>query len=667
MGIVSRFLQPVEKRTSYNDLLAALSLGQRSAAGVAVSEEGALTSTAVWACVKVLAESIAQLPLLTYRRLSTGGKERATEHPVYALLKDAPNPELTSFEFRSTLAAHVALWGNAYAEIVWDKRGYPGSLWPLLPGKMAVERRNGALSYTYELPDSRRVVLSGQQVLHVRGLSSNGIIGYSPVRQAMQAVGLSLAMEEYGARFFGNGARPGGVLSHPGRLSDEAHKRLRASFEEAHAGIENAHRLKILEEGMSYTAIGIPPDEAQFLESRKFQVGEIARIYRVPLHMVGDLERATFSNIEQQSLEFVQYTLMPWLTNFEQAYQRDLLTPRDRVNLDIEHLVDGLLRGDIKSRNEALAIQRQNGVITVNEWRAIENLNPVEGGDTRLEPLNMAVAGTTVARGNPHPTSPKLGEGLIEARMERRAEGDELVRARLGLVGAQVPLLVDIAERVTKRETNDVGRAVAKYLRRGSDVTGFLAWAREFYEGHREFIGRNFSPAFESISLLVLQAVAGELQRGVSDGEREAIREFVAEYLTAMGLRWTLSSEGQLVELAGETEADGLADAVDERLADWNETQPEKVGRREAAQSVNAIARAAYLAYGVTKLIWRTSGRESCPYCASLAGKVVGIEKPFVEAGDFQPEGAEAPMLIRRATFHPALHDGCDCVILAQG
>jgi len=660
MGIFRSFLQPTEKRAAYSDLLSALSLGQRSAAGVSVSEEGSLTSTAVWACVKVLAESIAQLPLITYRRVDNGGKTRATDHPVYGLLKDSPNPELTSFEFRSTIAAHVATWGNGFAEIVWGKRGYPEALWPLLPGKMEnIERRNGTLFYTYRLPDNSTKILSGQQVLHVRGLSGNGLWGYSPVRQAMQAVGLSLALEEYGARFFGNGARPGGVLSHPGRLSDEAQKRLKASFNEAHEGLANSHRLKILEEGMSYTAIGIPPEEAQFLQARQFQIAEIARIYRVPLHMVGDLSRSTNNNIEHQSLEFVQYTLMPWLTNFEQAYQRDLLSPRDRMSLDIEHLVDGLLRGDNKSRNEALAIQRQNGVITVNEWRAIENMNPVEGGDTRIEPLNMAAVGTNMARMSTPQTETR--------QMERRADVEEMVRTRLGLAGSQVSLLVDIAERVTRRETSDVGRAVAKYLRRGSDVAGFLEWAKEFYNGHREFIGRNFSPAFEAISLLVLQSVSGELQRDITDAEREAIRDFVTEYVNTLGLRWTLSSEGQLIELSEQTEAAVLADVVDERLASWDETQPEKVGRREATRAVNAFALAAYGAYQISKLIWRTSGKESCPYCDSLNGKVVGIDAPFVEAGDWKPDGAEAPMLIRRNVFHPPCHDGCDCQILAGG
>lgn len=659
MGILRSILQPkTEQRASYYGVQ--LGLGSRTAAGVNVTEETALTYGAFWACVKAIAEDTAQLPLLTYRRVDNGGKERATDHPVYALLKDSPNPEMTSFEFRSTLAAHAATWGNGFAEIAWSKRGQPEALWPLLPNKVEnLERRNGQLFYTYRLPDGRATVLSGQQVLHVRGLSGNGLWGYSPVRQAMNEIGIGLATGKFGGHFFANGARPGGVLTHPGALSKEAQSRLRDSFNADHEGIENSHRLKILEEGMTYQAIGIPPEEAQFLETRQFQVTEIARWFRMPPHMIGDLTHATFSNIEHQALNYVQHTLGPWLVNIEQAMQRDLLTPRDRVNLDIEHLVDGLLRGDMKSRNEALAIQRQNGVITVNEWRRLENMNPVEGGDTRIEPLNMTAVGTNMAR--------TLSTQPETRQIERRADDDELKRSRLGLVGAQVPLLVDIAERVTRRETNDVGRAVAKYLRRGSDVAGFLAWAKEFYEGHREFVGRNFSPAFESVSLLVLQAVAGELQRDITDAERDAISAFVIEYLTAMGLRWTLSSEGQLIELSEATEADALADAIDERLNDWQETTPDKVGRREAAQSVNALAMTAYAAFGVAKLVWRTSGRENCPYCDSLSGKVVGIREAFVTAGDWQPEGAEAPMLIRRDTFHPPVHDGCDCVILAGG
>ena len=659
-GILRSILQPkTEQRASYYGV--DFGLGSRSAAGINVTEDSALTYGAFWACVKAIAEDTAQLPLITYRRMADGGKERATDHPVYGLLKDSPNPEMTSFEFRSTLALHAATWGNGFAEIAWGKTGSPEALWPLLPAKMEnLERRNGQLFYSYRLPDHSLKVLAGQQVLHVRGLSGNGLWGYSPVRQAMNAIGLGLATEEFGAKFFGNGARPGGILKHPGKLSKEAQGRLVDGWAGAHEGLSNSHRIRILEEGMDFEAVGIPPEEAQFLQTRVFQLTEIARYFRMPNHMVGDLTHATFSNIEHQAINYVQHTLMPWLTNFEQAYQRDLLTPRDRLSFDIEHLVDGLLRGDTRSRSEALSIQRQNGVITVNEWRAIENMNPVEGGDTRLEPLNMAVAGTAQPRALPGPT---------EARalpMERRASVEEIAASRRGLAGSQVPLLVDIAQRVVKRETADVGRAVAKYLRRANDVAGFLAWLKTFYEEHREFIGRNFSPAFESVSMMVLQAVAGELRREVTDEERAAIQEFVSEYVTGMGFRWSLSDEGQLIELAEANEADGLADVVDERLADWEETTPGKVGRREAAQVVNALAWAAYGAYRVARLVWRASGKETCPYCRKLNGKVVGRESPFTSAGDFEAEGAESPLLIRRDRFHPPLHDGCDCVVLAE-
>ena len=320
-----------------------------------VSPSTALQVTAVFACVRILAETVAGLPLHVYRRLENGGKARAPDHYLYSLLHYLPNPEMTSFEFREVMMGHVCTWGNAYAEIEFDRAGRVRALWPLRPDRMTVKRVNGRLQYIYKLskPDSQgrtEITLRDEQVFHVHGLGSDGIVGYSPIHLARQAVGLALAAEEFGARFFGNDARPGVVLEHPGQLGDEAHKRLRESWESRHGGLDKSHRVAILEEGLKVHEIGLPPEDAQFLQTRKFQVSEIARMFRIPPHMIADLERATFSNIEHQSLEFVIHTIRPWLVRWEQEIYRSLLTPQERKTYFAEFLVDGLLRGDIKSR-----------------------------------------------------------------------------------------------------------------------------------------------------------------------------------------------------------------------------------------------------------------------------------------------------------------------------
>lgn len=300
----------------------------RTTSGENVDEFKAMQTTAVYACVRILAEAVASLPIHVYERTATG-KEKKVDHPLYFLLHDEPNPEMSSFVFRETLMTHLLIWGNAYVQIIRDRSGQVISLYPLLPDKMSVHRdESGKLYYKYkrqseENPNFKEkgdAILRAEDVLHVPGLGFDGLIGYSPIALAKNAIGMTLATENYGASFFKNGANPGGVLEHPGILKDP--KRVRDSWNAVYNGVTNAHKVAVLEEGMKYTQVGIPPEEAQFLQTRKFQINEIARLYRIPPHMVGDLEKSSFSNIEQQSLEFVKYTLDPWVVRLEQAFKQ---------------------------------------------------------------------------------------------------------------------------------------------------------------------------------------------------------------------------------------------------------------------------------------------------------------------------------------------------------
>lgn len=370
----------------------------RTTSGKNVNEMTALQTTAVYACVRILAEAIASLPIHVYKHTDEG-KEQDVNHQLYYLLHDEPNPDMTSFVFRETLMSHLLIWGNAYAQIIRDGRGQVLALYPLLPDRMTVRRDDkGELYYVYQrseednpnFKDKGNIILKKSEVLHVPGLGFDGLIGYSPIAMAKNAVGMTLATEEYGASFFANGANPGGVLEHPGILKDPS--KVRESWNQVYQGTNNSHKVAVLEEGMSYKTIGIPPNEAQFLETRKFQINEIARLYRIPPHMVGDLEKSSFSNIEQQSLEFVKYTLDPWVVRFEQAFKKALLLPDEKKTYFIKFNVDSLLRGDYQSRMNGYAIGRQNGWLSTNDIRRLEDMNPLskeEGGDLYLVNGNM--------------------------------------------------------------------------------------------------------------------------------------------------------------------------------------------------------------------------------------------------------------------------------------
>ncbi|MBR0456181.1 MAG: phage portal protein [Firmicutes bacterium] len=368
--------------------------------GKFVNERTSMQMTAVYCCVRILSEAVAGLPLHLYRYTDEGGKEKATDHPLYFLLHDEPNPEMTSFVFRETMMTHLLLWGNSYSQIIRNGKGDVIGLYPLMPDRMSVDRdESGRLYYEYTRSEedaktmSNRdmtVRLSPEDVLHIPGLGFDGLVGYSPIAMAKNAIGLAIATEEYGSKFFANGAAPSGVLEHPGVLKDPG--KLRDSWTQTFGGSSNANKIAVLEEGVKYTPISISPNEAQFLETRKFQIDEIARIFRVPPHMLADLEKSSFSNIEQQSLEFVKYTLEPWLVRFEQSAARALLRQEEKSTYFIKFNVDGLLRGDYKSRMDGYAIARQNGWMSANDIRRLEQLDEIpkeDGGDLYLVNGNM--------------------------------------------------------------------------------------------------------------------------------------------------------------------------------------------------------------------------------------------------------------------------------------
>ena len=363
----------------------------RTTSGNSVTQRSSMQLTAVYCCVRVLSEAVAGLPLITYRYSDDGTKERATDHPLYQILHDEPNPEMTSFSFRETMMMHLLLYGNAYSQIIRNGKGEVIALYPLMPDRMKVDRDDkGRIYYEYQKNQDEAntmktgsVILKPEEILHIPGLGFDGLVGYSPIAMAKNAIGMASACEEYGASFFANGANPGAVLEHPGILKDP--EKVRTAWQEAYGGPNKGNRVAVLEEGMKFTPISINPQEAQFLETRKFQLEEIARIFRVPLHMLGDLEHATFSNIEEQSLEFVVYTLQPWLVRWEQALQRSLLKPEEKKEYFIRFQVNGLLRGDYASRMQGYSIAINNGFMCPNDARKLEDLDLIpdeEGGNT---------------------------------------------------------------------------------------------------------------------------------------------------------------------------------------------------------------------------------------------------------------------------------------------
>jgi len=397
LNILTKFFKSRDKPKPKNLSLSSNEgwiLSGGTSSGKQVNEKTAMQISTVYACVKILAESIASLPLHVFTKTENGGKEPAVTHALYTLLHDAPNPEMTSFTLRETMMAHLLLWGNAYAQIIRNNRGQAVSLYPLNPTEIEVRRDdNKELIYVYWSGSEYKTLKRGE-VLHIPGLGFDGLKGHSPITTMRNALGIAIATEEYGAKFFANGARPGGVLEHPGVLKDA--EKIRKTWNETFKGSENSNKIAVLEEGLKYHAIGVPPEDAQFLETRKFQTNEIARIFRVPPHMIGDLERSSFSNIEQQSLEFVKYTLNPWIVRWEQSLRQSLILPSEKPKIFIMFNLDGLLRGDYRSRIDGYTKGIQNGFYSVNDVRKLEDmslLSDEDGGNLHFVNGNVVKLG----------------------------------------------------------------------------------------------------------------------------------------------------------------------------------------------------------------------------------------------------------------------------------
>lgn len=381
MNILNRLFKSRDKPKPQNSGGMTFMFGG-SAAGKAVNERSALQTSAVYACVRILSEAVAGLPLHVYKYTGDGGKERSPDHHLYTLLHDEPNPDMTSFVFREVMMSHLLLHGNAFSQIIRNGRGQAVALYPLTPSKVQVDRtESGELIYICQ-SNKGQVKLKRSNILHIPGLGYDGVVGYSPIALAKQAIGTAIAVEEYGAKFFSNGASPGGVLEFPGTVKDI--QRVKDSWNAGYQGTDNAHKVALLEEGAKFSPITIPPEQSQFLETRKFSITEIARIFRVPPHMLADLEKATFSNIEHLSLEFVKFSLQPWVSRWEQSLRQSLILPGEKSAVTIRFNLDGLLRGDFRSRYESYAVGVQNGFLSPNDVRTLEDLNLIPDGDTYM-------------------------------------------------------------------------------------------------------------------------------------------------------------------------------------------------------------------------------------------------------------------------------------------
>lgn len=660
--------------------------GSASDAGVVVSQETAVLLSAVWRAVRILSETMASLPLFVFERQDPRGRRRASDHPVTELLHGQPNPNMTAFFLREFLMAGVVLQGNAYAAIRRDRAARPREIWPLMPG--AVEPKispvDGTLFYKITLTDGSVEVWEQESVLHVPGLSFDGVKGKSVLRVARDSIGLGLAAQKYGSKFFARGARVPGVIELPAtvQLKPEARTNLQTDWNNMVGSPETWHKVPILDRGMTYKQIGVPPDDGQFLETRKFQVTDIARWFGVPPHKLADMERATFSNIEQQALEFVIDTVRPWAVRWEMEYRRKLLLPSERSRFFIEHVLDGLMRGDSVARGTFYGFLRQWGVASANDIRELENMPDLgPKGDIYLSPINMFDAEELANGGLDVAPAPgdagNAARRLPSAGAIKKAAGFGIrgLRLRRRIRNAQRPILEDMSRAVIRAETAVVRSAVKRLLsteakghrlpsRRG--IADFQEWVEQFYAARPAELTRKSLPVLRGYAEVIAAAAAEEIGADAEDQLSPELEKFVRDYSVSFGEREATISKEQILSLLLEADEAASADAIDKRMDEWEEKRPEKIALRESVQMMNAVVKEVFVLAGVTTLIWVASAN-SCPFCQVMDGKSSQVDSAFVNANDSVAGGDDgaAPLRPSRDIGHPPLHSGCECNIVA--
>ena len=533
--------------TPVSNWLDGLRWGQDTTSGIRVDEDTALNFSAVFCAVTVLSDSLKILPISVYRHRADGGRDPAPASPVHRLLHLRPNPRTTPARFISYMQACKLLWGNGYAQIDQDGKGRPTALWPIHPSRVVVGVVDGVPHYEITPEDDgEKYTIDQSQMFHVYDLSNNGYTGVSRIGAARESLGLGLAAETFGSSFFGQGARPGGVLEHPGNPSDEATKNLRTSWERLHKGADNAGKIAILREGIKYQAIGIPPEDAQFLETRQFQVVEVARWFNITPHKLKDLTHATFSNVEHLGIEFVTESILPHTVDFEQEADFKLFPTQEHGVYFAKFNLNALLRGDAETRAKYYETMRRNGVYSVNEIRRLEDMNPVgDEGDVRIVELNMQPLESLVS----DPDAPKEPVPSLPPLADEQKAAQIAGNGPVGPFQAAKPIISDVASRLIRRESDRIRRICKRHASEPDQIRERI---ESFYDDHAAAAKEAIGPVMAFLDVY---------QNGNGD-------------LRSLADTWVAQSRGQLLGLIRDNIPTTTHAAITQRLDEWIADRP---------------------------------------------------------------------------------------------
>lgn len=656
--------EPKQEQRSLSVLRDAHLANRNTSANVDVTEDVALSIAAVYSCVRVLAETMASIPVHVYKRVGPN-RELVQDHWLTGLLMRSPNPLMTAHEFKELMMYHLCLRGNFYAYIDRDANGTPVELMPLNPDFMHPEFRDNKFTYRYTGNSGANKLYRLEDIYHVKGLSRDGYVGMSPLKAHKEAFAHAYAAQQYGSRLFGNDARPGGVLTSPGELDDEGYDRLKETWEAAFSGA-NQHRVAILEDGMTFSPIVISPEEAQFIATRKLSRSEICGIFRVPPYMIADMEAANYSNIVQQDLAFSKHTLTPWCSRIEQAANLRLLSSMERDrSMYVKHNLDGIQRGDITTRYNSYGTMWDRGIMSANEIRALEEMNPIEHGDEYYLPMNFTPASNPAPAPFKNPNTPSsmpTRTEPVEVEQRKIEHRKQLGRKRQKIIRGHLPLLEDALMRVVRREKDKILAAARKNLRTKQSFEEFL----EDFLQDTDYTFNQVYPVFE--------ALGRNLGIGIMDEVHEdfeftpALMEWTRQYALTFAQHHADSTKNQLRVLMADAEGD-LLEILEERLESWTEggpsgtTRAHKIGEHEAIRFAGALVPVVAASYGYTRYVWNAVD-ETCPICMDLDGRTVGIGEAFTDGNESNLKDANGePFKPHGPVLQPPIHAGCDCLL----
>jgi HK97 family phage portal protein len=629
--------------------------GSVSESGVKVSPDTMMSESAVWCAVNFLCSNIASLPCSIFK-LDGRNKNKDRKHNLHKRLNNKANDEMISMVYRETMLYHLLFWGIHYSVIVRDGMNRITQLWPVHPDNVRLGRNAKKELVYFVMSDGNEIEYTRDKILHIPALGLNGLFGNATIDYAKDSIGLMIAMRSYANQFFANGAHMGVIFEHPRRLGEVAHKNLTNSLATAYSGLGKSHKAFVAEEGMKVVSAGTAPEKSQLIEGRQFAISDVARWFNLPPHVLKDLSKATFSNIEQQSLELVKFSIRVHLVRLEQSFEAWLLSDSEKETYKIRHNVEGLLRGDSAARAEFYTKLFSVGAITPNEIRGLEDLNPLpeKYADKSFTMLNMTPI-SDFETGSVEAETELKSNTYRESRGLERRGVKQIARARNRIKLRFQPLIREAVQKVVDHETESIQKEIAKQggERSADDME---TWLKSFYRDFPGFITKQLTPILRTFAESMQEVVSGEIDGDI--GMNAELETQLRNYIDGFSGQYVDRSTGQMLQ-----QLEIGIEAVEQRANEWQEKRANKVSMNETRGVASMVARVTILGAGY-RLMWATNGK-SCPFCNSLNGLTVSrMDEPFLKSGTEIDGGDSGKMTVSQTLYAP-IHAGCDCNVIA--